>query len=288
MRQAIIFFVLLLRFASSAAGTTELAFMEVFPGSRYAAMGGALTGLPGEPDTVFFSPSSLCWSSGTFLNFSHTEYFAGARYETVTAMRQMGNSSALGISAMYLWTGTQERRDGFGVSEGGFSPFQAVPVLSIAQGLSKTAAAGLNIKFPYENLDESCSFHVLYDVSGFVQLSDNISFGACLVNAGTYPGLPEMLRAGLGVSASGFKADIDAELSNEYSPVYSAGISVKPEEFLALMFGYRYDTAAQYGLLNCVSFGLELNVSAFSLTYGAKLNDMLGNTHYVSLFAKLN
>ncbi len=288
MRRAIVFLLFLLRFAPCFAETTELAFLGVFPGARYAAMGGALTGLPKETDTVFFSPSGLCSLQGTFLNFSHTEYFAGSRYETLSAIWQTGDSTAVGFSAIYLWTGTQERRDSFGVSGGTFSPFQAVPILSIAKGVSKTAAVGLNMKFPYENLDGSSALHVLYDISGFMSISDNLSFGACLVNAGTYRDLPELVRAGIGLSFSGLKADVDVEVRNSGSPVYSSGISVKPQEFLALMLGYRYDTAAQYGLLNCISFGLELNISIFSLSYGMKLNDMLGNAAYVSLLARLN
>ena len=178
MRRVFVF-LLLLPALACFAGTTELAFMRYFPGARFAAMGGALTGLPGEQDNVFFSPSGLCWLKGAFLNFSHTEYFAGSRYEALSAMRQVGASTAVGVSAMYLWTATQDRRDSFGVSEGTFSPFQAVPALSIAQGLSKTAAAGLNIKFPYENLDGSSILHVLYDASGLVWITEYISFGAC-------------------------------------------------------------------------------------------------------------
>ena len=274
--------------AACFAGTTELAFMRYFPGARYAAMGGALTGLPAEPDTAFFSPAGFSLLKGTKLSFSHAEYFAGSRYETVSAVKQFGDSTAAGISVLYLWTGTQDRRDSFGVPSGIFSPFQVVPVLSIARGLTREIALGLNMKFPYENLDGSAVFGVLYDVSGFLQISEAISFGACLVNAGAYGDLPELLKAGLGFSSGIFKADLDAEIQNAGSPVYSAGVAVKPEEFLVLMSGCRYDTAVPCELLNRLSFGLEINVAPFTLVYGLKVNDVLGNTHYVSLIVQLD
>ena len=287
MRRAYVFLLLLMPAAACLAATTELAFMRYFPGARYAAMGGALTGLPAEADSVFFSPAGLYLLKGTKLSFSHAEYFAGSRYEAVSAVRQFGDSTAVAVSALYFWTGTQDRRDGFGVSSGTFSPFQVVPAFSVSRGLTKEIALGLNIKFPYENLDGNEALRILYDISGFLCLSDSVSFCVCLVNAGIHQDLPALFKTGLGVSSGVIKADIDAEFQNAGSPVYAAGISVRPEEFLTLLAGVRYDAGTPWNILNCFSFGVEIGVRPFALSYGIKLSDALADTHYASLIVQL-
>ena len=288
MRRVAVFALMLCVAALGISATTELAFMRFFPGARYAAMGGALTGLPAEPDTVFFSPAGLAFMKGTSLTFSHTEYYAGSRYEEASAIRQLGDSTALAISVLYLWTGTQDRRDSLGLSLGTFSPYQAVPVLSVSKGLTKDISLGFNMKFPYENLDGSEAFRVLYDFSALLNILECLSFGACLVNAGTYQDLPVLVKAGLGFSSGVIKADLDAEFKNAGSPVYAFGVSVLPEEFLALMAGVCYDSGTTLNILNCFSFGVEISVRRFSLSCGMKVNYSAATTQYGALRVRLD
>ncbi len=267
---------------SCNAGSAEMPFLQTQSSARTEAMGGAIAGMAGNSNSVFGNPAALSSLKGSELSFSHFEYYGGIRHETVSAVSELANGTALGLSLVYINNGEQDRRDIFGVRSGNFTPFQLVPTLSFSTAINKDISFGANVKVPYENIDDYSSAKVVFDLAAFLNVGEGFSAGINFQNLGLYENPPANLKAGMGYFSASLSAGLDLNCRPGGPSALGLGLEGTVLEGFPLRAGIKYDTGEAFNLLNSLSFGFGVKITQLSLDYAFKLREDLGNTHYVT------
>ena len=277
-----------LLFALSCQGATPiLAFLRTQGSARIESMGGVTAGIDGDINSVFGNPAALSVISGYEFAFSHYEYYGGIRHETASAVSQLGNGTTLGLSVVYINNGEQERRDIFGVQDGSFTPFQVLPTLSFAKSVSKGFSLGANVKVPYENIDNYSSAKVVFDLAAFIEAGEGLSVGVNFQNFGLYSDLPVNIKAGFGYSAGILSGGLDCNYETGQSAVLGLGLEGAVVDGFCIRAGMKYDMGETFSLINSMSFGFGVKIDPIRLDYAFKMDESLGNAHFVTISIKL-
>lgn len=274
-------------FPKVSAATTDSVYLRNSIGAKPVSMGDAFAGFGADANSVFYNPASLARMTGYSLFLSHIEFIQGARYEVASGAAVLGNNSAMALTCYYISNGSQEKRDINGILEGEFTPIQIVPMLSFAGAVTEQISLGANVKLPYEVIDDFSSLKVLFDIAGFIKLDDNFSAGINLQNIGTYNNLPVNLKAGIGFRSGPLRSGFDVNIPDKADVIYNAGAEYMVIDNLFVRAGLKYQYNSTADFYTNFSFGFGYKIEIFTIDYGFRMFDTLGNTHFISILFNL-
>ena len=127
----------------------------------------------------------------------------------------------------------------------------------------------------------------MFDFAGFVKLSKNYSAGINLQNLGMYENLPINLKAGICYKDSFIKTGLDINAPYKSSVIFNFGSEITILDNLFLRGGLKYKVNEPLDFLANATAGFGLKFDMFSVDYGFKMYDVLGNTHFISLIVNL-
>ncbi|MFH1825009.1 MAG: PorV/PorQ family protein [Candidatus Firestonebacteria bacterium] len=263
--------------------TTNFAYLRNSIGAKPVSMGEASGGLADDVYSIFYNPAGISFVDNYSLLFSHIEFFQGIRYEITSGIIPVSKNTSIGISAIYINNGLQEKRDISGNPGGEFAPYQIIPIISFGKNLTSEISIGANVKIPYEVIDDYSNFKVLFDLAGFFKANSNYSFGINLQNVGVYENLPINLKLGAGYNDNLLKMGFDINIPYKSSMIFNLGGEIKVIENLFLRGGLKYKLYTNFDFISNVTLGFGFKFDIFSIDYGFKYYDELGNTHFVSL-----
>jgi hypothetical protein len=174
--------------AQTKAGTTIGTFVAIEPSARIAAMGNAGVAVYDGVQSVFYNPGALGSLDHLALQFTHSFWFAGIRYDYVAAAIPEGdlgnlffcvtslNSGDIAVRTVTQPLGTGENYD--------------VADLSLGAGYGRQITdrfeAGLQLNYITEQIWHSKMHVFTASLGAMYRLSDNgFTLGASLLNFGT-------------------------------------------------------------------------------------------------------
>jgi hypothetical protein len=122
-------------FSQSAAGTTGSQFLILDTSARGIAMGGAMTAVTDDANSIYWNPAGLAQIPRASASFMFADYVAGITYNTLAYAQRIDESSVLGGGVRYLNGGTVPQTDINGVSNGSFTPYDLVAEIGWGQAI---------------------------------------------------------------------------------------------------------------------------------------------------------
>ncbi len=140
--------------ALTKVGTTAMPFLKIGVGARAAAMGEAFVALATDATALYWNPAGLAAQPGTRVFFTHTRWFADARYHFTGMSVALDAYRTLGLSLGYLGLPDEEvTRETAPNGTGEFFSFSDMWVgVAFAQRFTREFSAGLQLKWLQENL----------------------------------------------------------------------------------------------------------------------------------------
>ena len=297
-------------FGSSAKGTSGGQFLEIAPGARPAAMGGAFAGIADDVYAVYYNPAGLANLQRVEVTGMDDQYFQGVNYDFAglavpllkfqkDSFEAMNSRGVLGVGVYNLSLGN--------------IPTQGNTETASPTGTIASQDVAYTVSYAYAPRDTDLAFGVTgkyvtsslggYNASvfaadaGALYHKDQWSFGAGLRNLGPQYGfagqadpLPLLLYAGTGYRINGHwlaSAEIDAPRDNnlvlalgtEYVHPFSMKLSG------TLRAGYNTGNTDAGGFAGA-SIGAGLTYGNFAFDYAFIPFGDLGNTNRYSLIVK--
>ncbi|OGF46582.1 MAG: hypothetical protein A2231_01245 [Candidatus Firestonebacteria bacterium RIFOXYA2_FULL_40_8] len=279
-KTGVIFFLFLA--VGSCPGATSFSYLNNPAGARAVGMAESFAALPGDVFSLNYNPASTAYLKQTAMGFTHAEFIQGTRYEYAAIAFPVSKAVA-GFSAIYINNGAQERRDINGVVSGEFTPYQLVPQASIAAEVLQGFSLGLNLKVPYEVIDDYSNYKPLFDIGANLKIDERIYAGVNAQNLGTGADLPVNLKAGLAYMTEKLNFCIDYNAPTLAVSTVSMGFEVKALGMLVFRAGYKYKLGTVVDAESGVSGGFGARLDTLNIDYGYKSYGELGGTHFVSL-----
>jgi len=283
----IVLILLLISNVLFAEETTNFVYLRNSIGAKPVSMGEAFTGLSNDVYSIFYNPAGISSISNYSFLFSHIEFLQGIRYEIASGIIPVYKSTSIGISAIYINNGVQEKRDIYGGLTCEFIPYQIIPIVSFGKNITDEISLGANLKIPYEVIDDYSNFKVLFDFAGFFKVNSNYSVGINLQNVSVYENLPINLKLGVGYSDAMLKIGFDVNIPYKSSLIFNAGSELKVIENLFLRGGLRYKLYTNFNFVSNITLGFGFKYDVLYIDYGFKVYDELENTHFISLVVNL-
>jgi hypothetical protein len=245
-----------------SAGTTSAAFLKLGAGARGVAMGGAFTGVPGDPFSIYWNPAGLAYPGpDKTLAFFHNEYFQGLGQEFL-AYTVPTRSGAWGLGLNYFYTAKEmERRSGLNEadplspispSEGKFGAYDLAASAGYGFRTNSGLALGGAVKFIRQSIDNETGAAPALDLGAlrsFDWRGGEYTAGLAVLNLG--PGikfvsrsydLPLTLKAGLSrrLDDRGGLISLEIDKPVDNYPALLLGVEYPLTGRLMLRSGYKY------------------------------------------------
>jgi len=140
--------------ALTKVGTTAMPFLKIGVGARAAAMGEAYVALATDATALYWNPAGLAAHPATRVFFTHTRWFADARYHFTGMTVALDGFRTLGLSLGYLGLPDEEvTRETAPNGTGEYFSFSDMWVgVVFAQRFTREFSAGLQLKWLQETL----------------------------------------------------------------------------------------------------------------------------------------
>lgn len=289
-----------------SAGTTSAAFLKLGAGARAVAMGGAFTGVPGDPFSIYWNPAGLAYPGpDKTLGFFHNEYFQGLGQEFL-AYTVPTRSGAWGLGLDYFYSGKDmERRSGLNEadplspispSEGKFGAYDLAFSAGYGFRTGEGLALGGAVKFIRQSIDDETGTAPALDfgaLRSFTWRGGDYTAGLAVLNLG--PGvkfvsrsydLPLTFKAGLSrrLPDSGALVSFEADKPVDNYPSFILGVEYPLTDRLALRSGYRYRLYGnELGAWSGFSAGAGVAFDQLTFDYAFTPFGVLGNSHRFSI-----
>jgi hypothetical protein len=122
-------------FSQAAAGTSGSQFLIFDTSARGIAMGGAMTAVTDDANSIYWNPAGLAQVPRASASFMFADYVAGITYNTLAYAQRIDETSVIAGGVRYLNAGTIPQTDINGVSNGSFSPYDFVAELGWGQSI---------------------------------------------------------------------------------------------------------------------------------------------------------
>lgn len=267
----ILAFLILTGILSAQEVNTGLTFLKLGVGSRSIAMGEAYTAVATDNSSLFYNPAASRFSTSNEVMLMHKEWIAGTTTEYLGAT-VLGESFSYGFSALSTSVSDIEVRTMPGSAAGTFNAQNISLGFSTAYSFDDNFAIGVAGKFLYEKIfiDEASGYGI--DIGGLYTYSDDIMFGASILNVGSMnelrsqsTALPTTVRLGIAyktllnedytfATAGDAVKTIDDNVTH-----FHIGIESTYDNLLSVRAGYKtgYETTSfsagfgiQYGIVN--------------------------------------
>lgn len=306
-------------FGSQRAGLSTLSFLKNDVSPRSAAMSGASVALDADPFVLFTNPAASADIRGFSAAISNHTVGAGIQqsYASVIIPRKK-REAAFGLSLNMLNSGAMEVRTEFQPQGTGekFYVTNLAAGLSYSQKLSDMFAAGITLKYIYEQVADFTNSTVAADVS-FLYNTDykDLNFAVMVRNFGGSSALdgggiktdfnrPDQYDAdnysvptvfSLGASMVPWKTDnqsllfsIQLNHPNDNAENYRIGVEYEYLKILYLRTGYVLNLDGQS--LPTFGFGVRHRIfgNPMHLEYAVNPTDYIGLKHTVGISFTLN
>jgi hypothetical protein len=160
----IIFICILVQFAFAQTGETGLQFLQIGVGARACAMGEAFTALSDDASAIYWNSAGLSLISQKEFLFMHNEWLAGTRYEFLSCIAPLSNSSSMGAALTYFSYGDIEARDELGHHLPDYTAYDFALSLSYSCMILNNLFAGLTGKVIQSKIENEGGFGFASDV----------------------------------------------------------------------------------------------------------------------------
>lgn len=289
-----------------SAGTTSAAFLKLGVGARAVAMGGAFTGVPGDPFAIYWNPAGLAYAGpDKNLGFFHNEYFEGLGQEFLS-YTSPARTGAWGLGLNYFYTSKDlERRSGLNEadplnpispSEGKFGAYDLALSAGYGRAYGGGLALGAALKLIRQSIDDESGASAALDLGAlrsFKWRGGDYTAGLSVQNLG--PGikfvdksfdLPLTFKAGLSrrLDARGALLALEAAKPVDNYPSFILGVEYPLTGRLALRSGYRYRLHGnELGAWSGFSAGAGVAFDRLTFDYAFTPFGVLGNSHRFSI-----
>jgi len=298
-------------------GTTTAPFLKLAPDPRAAAMGEAFTAGADEASAIFFNPAGLAGLDHMSVQLSQAFYVADISYQFIgyaqplsalfhqfetgpgrlPDVTRLPDWGVLGLSALYVNTGSIDKVDNTGASLGSFTPSDLAASAAYARRFGDLDL-GVTAKFVESKIASTAqTFAADAGVRWRTTLAERpLALAAAVRNAGgslkyQSEAEPLPLTVALGSAwrpSDSVLVDLDLSLPNDNKAVVGLGAEltqpVNPDMKAAFRLGYRtLDTDAGLGGLTGLSAGAGLSFDFFRVDYAWVPFGTLGNSHRIGL-----
>lgn len=277
----------------SNAGTAGLQFLKTGQGARQTAMGGAGSAASTDANALYLNPASLAFVEQAHAVFSHNQSFAGISQQGLSACFPAGDA-VIGAGVVYLHmddlAGYDIDANGAPVKIDDFTSYDMAATFSYARKLGNIPV-GASVKFFQEKIQNYSVSGAALDLGAVYTVSDKVNAGLAVQNIGpavkfisAETKLPMNVKFGLAYrhSASLLLA-ADADKPVDDSVKLGFGADYRLNDVLSLRGGYN----SKDGLDSWLTAGIGFNLSGWSLDYTFVPFGSLGDTHRLSITAKL-
>ena len=300
-----------------SAGSTSAAFLKLGVGARAVAMGGAFSGVPGDPYAIYWNPAGLAYlDEGKNAGLFHNEYFQGLGQEflfyTVPAsevklpLAGRARSGVYGLGLDYFYTPKDmERRSGLYEAdpvnpispvEGKFGAYDLAFSAGYGWRAREDLALGAALKVIRQSIDDESGSSLALDLGllkEFTRGGVPYTAGFTVQNLGPgikfvsrRYGLPLVFKAGLSRPLPGPGGLLALELAKPVDnyPSVAVGVEYPLTGRLALRSGYRLrQHGNELGAWSGFSAGAGVAFDKVSLDYAFSPFGDLGNSHRFSV-----
>lgn len=300
-----------------SAGSASAAFLKLPVGARAVAMGGAFSGVPGDPYALYWNPAGLAYlEEGRNAGLFHNEYFQGlgqeflfytvpaAEVQLPLAGRAGGGAYGLGLNYFYS-PKDMERRSGLYEAdplnpispvEGKFGAYDLAFSAGYGRRRQDGLALGAAFKVIRQSVDDESGSSAALDFGAMKEFSRGgvpYTAGFAVQNLGPgikfvsrRYGLPLILRAGLSRPLPGPGGLVAVELYKPVDnyPTLAVGVEYPLTGRLALRSGYRLrQHGNELGPWSGFSAGAGVAFEKVTLDYAFSPFGDLGNSHRFSV-----
>ena len=194
-------------------GSAGAFFLSMGGGARPVSLGGAYSAIAEGVQTMYWNPAGIANIRGTAVNFTHTNGFAGTRFENL-AMIFPVEGGAVGISVEAFLSGdldetTEDQPEGTGYT---FSCNDYAVGITYGRMMTDKFSMGLTIKTINQNIAKVSAYGAAFDVGGVYNTGiSNIRFGFAMRNFG-----PDMQFSGDPLIKEGDNGGREEILSEPY------------------------------------------------------------------------
>jgi hypothetical protein len=131
-------------------------FLEIWPGARPTALGGAFASLADDASACYYNTAGLASIGGNYATLMHSNWlpglYPGMYYEFAGFAHEFPNKGTVGFNAIYLTTGKTEVINERGENLGTYTTFDFSTGLAYGFKVAPTLGAGIGVKFIYSFL----------------------------------------------------------------------------------------------------------------------------------------
>ncbi|MBN1435014.1 PorV/PorQ family protein [Candidatus Fermentibacterales bacterium] len=291
--------------SAMAAETAGFAFLDVPVGARAVAMGGAFTGMTGDPNALYWNPAALASVSVSTITSSYTSYLMDMQAGFVGWVGPR-SSDVIGVSANYFYGGsfvrtTMSEPQGTGEE---FSSSSIALSASYARSLTPCLSAGVTGRFVYSSIDTYSGSGAVLDLGAIYSPPglEGAAIGLAVRNAGIQTKafyeekdpMPTEVAAGASYRFLGNRLVLAADLTYPFHGDFNAAVGTEytPLDLLSVRLGTSMSDmdaadAAGGGFVDGMSFGMGTRWHTLALDYAFRPFADLGSIHRISLNVSL-
>ncbi len=283
------------------AGTVGFDFLRVVPTAREAALGGATAGLGEGPMAPWYNPAHAVLAGGPRAQLSYNGYVAGIHIGSAAYAQSVGPDRGVGLSVVYLNSGTMKRTDPQGNEQGTYGASYADVSFNGAMRAGGLFTVGAGLQGLYGSIDTFFTIALAGNVGATFEVPveelTGLTIGASARNVGYQvkafqegrDPMPVEFTVGLGYSPNAsvnVMLDVAKPLDNRI--LVRGGIEGWVADLLVLRAGYNslgQDLKSGGGedILAGVSAGLGIRYRGYQVDYCFVPMVELGPTHRFSL-----
>jgi len=289
--------------AGSGGGTTSFSFLNIVPGARQAAMGGAASAKAGDVNGLYWNPASLARLTDVNATISYADYFRDVQFGFVGYARPLSGGHVVGVGVQYLSYGTfreTSRSDPTGALGRTFGASDVAVTLSYSRPVSEFIAFGVNAKTAYERIKDFSATALAADAGILIRVPRTRLTGALVIRqAGFAVGgftdesesqLPVEIRMGLSYVPRHLPLTLlmDLEKTRGQDPAGQLGGEFSIRDLVFIRMGYstsgtdrRVESSDSH--LTGSSAGIGFQSRSYRLDYGFTPGSRLGDIHRFSL-----
>lgn len=162
-------------------GGKAFQFLEITNSARVAALGGdVVTMHDHDPELAYHNPSLLNMTMNHYLTLNYVNYFAGANFGYVAAAAKIKNQGALACGIHYLYYGTFQGADEYGIKTSDFRAADYSINITYSKKIDSLLTFGITVKNIYSDYEMYNSTALAMD-AGITYFNPDNKFAAGFV-----------------------------------------------------------------------------------------------------------
>lgn len=270
---------------------TGLTFLKLGVGARSAGMADAYTAVASDHSSLYYNPASLRFTKNNEVMLMHKNWIEETSTEYLGAT-VIDENFSYGFSALTTSVANIEVRTKPGPLEGTFSARNFALGLTASYSIDENVAVGITGKMLYEKIfvDEASGYGI--DIGGYYRFSDDMSFGASVLNLGAMTPLrnessplPTTLRLGAMYQNASVEnvmltgaVDVVKTLNDQITH-FHIGVAGVYDNIFSLRAGYK--TGYEFSSLS-TGFGVMYGILTFDYAF-VPFSGGFSSTHTFSL-----